>query len=453
LEAKEMKIRQSLIFMLIVLSLVLAACGGAATTEPQPTTAADTGSSTQPTAAVETGNNAEPTAAPAAEKTKVTVWIPGDEGRWFIENELDKAFEAANPQYTLEVVQLGWDTIHDKMITAFAGGQAPDAALVADDYIGEFSGLGGLREVSDFVNKYGLQDAFLPGAYEYFRQADGGVYAVPALMEVRVLFYRTDLFEAAGITEPPTTLDELVADGLKLTNGTTQFGLADQTSWLDQHFFTYLLYTMGGDVYTADHKTCILNNEKGIEALTFYKSLYDQNIIPKDPNQRVETFTGFKQGYYAMAESGPWWFGLLQEQAPEIEGKWNVAFLPAGETTTAYGHPQPMILPANSANPDGGEAFVAWFLTPEVEAKWHSISRQVPALAAAYDLPEMQNDAYLMLQRDAILRGQNSLKDIPHATDTEALIYTMTEEVKNGLKTPEQAANDACARMDPLLNQ
>ena len=53
---------------------------------------------------------------------------------------------------------------------------------------------------------------------------------------------------------------------------------------------------------------------------------------------------GFKEGYYPMAESGAWWFGLLRTQAPELEGKWRLIYFQRGEHIT-YGHPNPWLLP------------------------------------------------------------------------------------------------------------
>ena len=98
--------------------------------------------------------------------------------------------------------------------------------------------------------------------------------------------------------------------------------------WLDFHFFSWILYELGGDFFTDDYSKCALTEPEAIEALEYYKMLYDENIMPKAPEKRVDGFQGFVDGYYAMAESGSWWFANIANQAPEIQDKYDVAILP-----------------------------------------------------------------------------------------------------------------------------
>ena len=53
---------------------------------------------------------------------------------------------------------------------------------------------------------------------------DGKLLAIPFTFDLRTLFYRTDLFEAAGIEEPPATWDEFVATAQKVNNPPDVYG-------------------------------------------------------------------------------------------------------------------------------------------------------------------------------------------------------------------------------------
>jgi len=389
---------------------------------------------------------------PMTEKSKVVVWMAGDDARFMMESDIPAMFEEANPDYEVEIVQLPWDALHDKIVASFTGGESPSVSQGADHWVGEFAILGGLEPLDDFKSEMGYQDDdFLPNAWEHFRYADGVLYAAPFIWESRLLFYRTDLLEEAGFEGPPTNFEEMVEFGKALTNGEDQFGVAHQESWLDFHFFSWLLYAVGGDFVNEDFSECTLTNEAGIEAITFYKQLYDENIIPKDPAQRVETFKGFKEGYYAMAESGAWWFGLLGSQAPELEGKWDVALLPEDVTTITYGHPNPWVVPASSENKEGAKAWMAFMLQPEIAAEWADFYGQTPAIKAAFDDPKISDSPEQQAMLESALRGVNSLHNVPAAETITEVVWNMLAEVRDDIKEPEAAAEDTCQQMNDLL--
>lgn len=225
-----------------------------------------------------------------------------------------------------------FDTLHDKLLAGAASGEVPAVSQGADQWVGEFAYLDALMPLDDLISEYGFKEEdFADNAWEHFRYLDGHIYAAPFYLENRVLYYRTDILEEAGFDGPPETWDEVFEYAKVLSNGEDKFTMGHQDGWLDFHFFSCLLYSYGGDFYNKERTECILNNEQGLKALKYYEALYDQNVIPKDADKRVEAFKGFKEGYYAMVESGNWWIGLIENQAPELEGKWAMAYLPTGD--------------------------------------------------------------------------------------------------------------------------
>ncbi len=395
---------------------------------------------------------------PDEEKTKLTVWMAGDDAQFMMDSGLPEKFMEENPQYDLEIVQLPWDTLHDKLMAGFTGGELPAVAQGSDHWVGEFAGLGGLMPMEDFRERYEYtDDKFLPNSWDHFRYTDGKVYAAPFVWESRVLFYRKDLLEEAGYTEPPKTWDEMLEYGEKLGNGEDRFALAHQDGWLDFHFFSSILYSMGGDMFNSDANACILNDEKGQRALNYYQSLYNNNVIPKDPEKRVEAFKGFKEGYYAMAHSGAWWFGLLNSQAPELEGKWGVALLPTDETETGYGHPNPWLIPVNAKNPDGvnkegAEAWISFMMDKENSIVYADTFGSLPPTKDAYEDPIIKENENLMIMYDAIMRGTNSIHNVPNAETISEVIWNALADIRDNVKPVADVTNDMVATVDGYLS-
>ncbi|HEX6681776.1 MAG TPA: extracellular solute-binding protein, partial [Candidatus Limnocylindrales bacterium] len=135
---------------------------------------------------------------------EITVWAMGTEGEKLASFAED--FMKENPDAKVKVTPIPWDGAHDKIATAIAGRQTPDLSLVGTTWMGEFATLGGLDPTP--ANIDGSQ--FFEGAWNT-TIVDGTSYAVPWYVETRLLYYRTDLAEEGGVTEPPATWDDLKA--------------------------------------------------------------------------------------------------------------------------------------------------------------------------------------------------------------------------------------------------
>jgi len=385
-------------------------------------------------------------ASTSASPRRLVVWMAPDETRFMMDSGLPQKFMREYPQFALEVVQYPWDTLHDKIMASFTGGEIPAISQSADHWVGEFAPLGGLLDVQGIRNKYNYtDDKFLPNMWEHFRFTDGKIYGAPFIGESRVMFYRKDLLEAAGFSAPPKTWDEAFEYGRKLGNGNDRFALSHQDQWLDFHFFSSILYAYGGDYFNANSTECVLNNAAGIEALTIYRRLYDENVIPKDPQKRVDAFAGFKEGYYAMAHSGAWWFGLLSSQAPELEGKWGVAMLPEAKTTNVYGHPNPWVIPVNSQykngfDPEGAEAWLKFMYDTENAIQFAMIYGGPPPLKSVYSDSRITSNSSIMAFVQAIDRGTNSIKNVPNAESISEAVWNGLSDIRDGVRTPQQGA-------------
>ena len=133
----------------------------------------------------------------------IEVWAMGTEGE--VLQDFAAAFTEANPDAKVEVTAVPWDGAHDKIANAIAAGETPDVSLIGTTWMGEFAEAGGIDPMPE-----GLVDEadFFPGAWES-TEVGGTSYGVPWYVETRALYYRTDLAEQAGWSQPPATWDEL----------------------------------------------------------------------------------------------------------------------------------------------------------------------------------------------------------------------------------------------------
>ena len=134
---------------------------------------------------------------------------------WFMEGSisdeaiahLEEAFKEAHPENSLVVEIQPWDGIDAKLQTSLASAsESPDLVETGNTTPSIYTSIGAFAPLDDIYEDLGGDD--LIQSFVEAGRWDDQLLAVPLYAGARGIFYRQDLFEAAGIGEP-TTLDEL----------------------------------------------------------------------------------------------------------------------------------------------------------------------------------------------------------------------------------------------------
>ncbi|WP_336215185.1 extracellular solute-binding protein [Nonomuraea sp. LPB2021202275-12-8] len=253
---------------------------------------------------------------------QITVWAIGEEGKAL--GAFAKEFETANPGVKVNVTPMGWDVAHDKITSAVAGDATPDISMIGSTWAGELSKTGALDPTPG--NLFDKAD-FFPGAWQTV-DVGGTAYGVPWYVETRVLFYRTDLAEKAGV-EPPKTWEELktFARALKEKGGAKK-GFNQgylEGSWQE---VVPLIWQAGGEIVKDGRYT--FDTPEAVTALKHYASLFTEKLAPND-TPRGAFPQNFIKGEVGAFFLGPWMLGVLDNDGgPGFKDKFDVAPYPKG---------------------------------------------------------------------------------------------------------------------------
>src|SRR4051812_33900234 len=147
-----------------------------------------------------------------------------DDDKQKLTPELQKFEKQTGIHVKLEVV--GWPDLLNRVLAATSSGQGPDVLNIGNTWSASLQATGGLLPFDDSAfTAIGGKDRFVPSALGSTGAAGKVPTAVPLYSLAYGLYYNKKLFKAAGITNPPATWPELVADGKKLTRG-GKYGLA-----------------------------------------------------------------------------------------------------------------------------------------------------------------------------------------------------------------------------------
>lgn len=308
------------------------------------------------TALVVTGCSTTP---PADEKAELTFWTWANDPQPTID-----LFEAAHPNITVTVENVGvGDDQYTKIQNAVdAGTGGPDLAQMDYSAIPNFVLTGALADISQY-GATGMEDTFLPGVLSLVKSGDG-IYGVPQDFGPAVMFYRTDVFEAAGVAVP-TTWDEYAAAAvaLKAANPETYItylepGLVDAA-----YAGLWQLEAQPWQMTSDSEVTLDLTSAKATKWAGYWSDLNQQGLTIESVQGSDEWFKQLGAGQIATWVVGAWGLGALTSVLPENTGLWGVAPQPvwnAGDVgTSQYGGGGTVVL-ENSEHKEAATEFALW---------------------------------------------------------------------------------------------
>jgi multiple sugar transport system substrate-binding protein len=233
---------------------------------------------------------------PAQAADKVRFWYHFDNPENPM-SDLVAKFEKANPGITIEAENVPWNSYYDNLYTAIIGGNAPDAGMVKLFAQPRLVEMGALESIGDRIDAWPGKADLLDNLLELNKGPDGKQYFLPIQYVVLYLYYRTDLFAAAGL-KPPATCEEFRNAAIKLTKApdTYGFGLRGGKGGWDQ--WGSLVLSQG-----AELKPGGLTTPAAIAANQWLIDLFqkDKVIPPSAPNDGFqEIIAAFKSGKTAM---------------------------------------------------------------------------------------------------------------------------------------------------------
>lgn len=165
---------------------------------------------------------------------------------------------------------------------------------------------GWLEDLSSYIEAAGEEydyEDFFQASRDATSDINGTPYGIPYMTEREILYLNMDLLEAAGFTEAPKTMDELVEMCEALNdpdNGVYALALRGEGNAAVTQFAGFL-YAFGGDFFDMETKTATVNTPEFMEAVKFYAQLVNDYCAPGTVNYTwTETSNLFCQGSVAI---------------------------------------------------------------------------------------------------------------------------------------------------------
>lgn len=230
-----------------------------------------------------------PSSAGAADEAgTVRMWVM--EGSLSEESQafLSQQFAEENPGSELKIEVQQWDGIVSKLQTALASkNESPDLVEIGNTQTTTFTTVGAFADITDLKDSLGGDD-LIPSFVEA-STVDGKIYAYPFYAGARGVYYRTDLFETAGIEVPETIddFDQAVID-LQAANPDGTAGFSGMyLAAVDVHGVNSFLFAHGFDYAKQDGEkwVSLVDSKKSIAALEALQTVFQNGTTYADDSQ------------------------------------------------------------------------------------------------------------------------------------------------------------------------
>jgi multiple sugar transport system substrate-binding protein len=390
----------------------------------------------------------------------ITMWHgQADQGKETLD-KLVADFNTKHPKIKVKASSGGVlaDSMLQKITTALSSGSYPDIAYIFGPDIASVARSPKVANLTTFTKKPDLRwKDFYPAARDAVT-VDGDARGFPALVDNLCVAFNKKVFQDAGVAEPTEgwTWDQFREISHQLTNPAKGiFG----TGWPadggeDCVWRIYpMIWDLGGDIVTPDHKKVAFDGPSGLKALTTINQLGKDKSVYPDTKPGSETmyqiFNNHKMG---MIATGPW-------QLPDfIDNHTEYGVLPlptyTGKNVTIAGPDTWTVFDNGAAKVAAAVTFLTYLTEGDQDIQWASQAGSLPLRTSTAQSSEWQQHVTqtvgLNVFSDALsyARVRPTIRAYPRISQPlgQAIVKMLLDKA-----TPEDALAEAVAKANVAL--
>lgn len=366
----------------------------------------------------------------------------------FMQQMVDQ-FNDEHENITVVSNTIPWGDFYQSMPAALTAGEGPDVAVMHLDQLASFAARQLLRPLDDLADQLELSaDDFTDEVWSAGEYQDAR-YGIPLDVHSLAMYYNTEHFEAAGITEVPTDAESFAAalDALQAAGYETPFWMPSR--WPAHLMNLTLQWQFGGSPYGDAGEEAQFDSEAGVEALAWQRAIIEDGYSPADV--AIDTqYVAFKNG-----ETSITWDGIWQINDLEASGlPYAAAPVPTiGDSPAVWANSHNFVIPTQRTSDEdsvnAARVFVAWM--SEQSATWAG-SGMIPARESV-----RSGGALDGMPQGVIAEQIDAMRFLPPvpgigAVQAETLEIAVADGVL-GVREPAEAMEEATRSANQLLEE
>lgn len=360
-------------------------------------------------------------AEPGEVKGKITVW-GWDVAAETLKLSVDK-FQEKYPDVEVVVEDFGSGDLYEKLTVGLVsrGSGMPDVVLMEDERIPGYAhqfpeGFVNLSEMGYDKHTDLFSDSKI-GSVTH----DDHLIAAPWDIGPAVFFYRTDLFEKAGIqAEDIVTWDDYLEAGIQLKEKLGIKMIPIDIANYDGVF--NMMMQQQGKSYIGENGDLELTSDEAKRSMEMINKFHKEDIILNNSGWNG-IVTATVNGDVATIPYGAWYSGTIMDQAPDLKGKWDVFYLPEfseGSTRFANVGGSSLLVSNYSDNKEAAYAFTEYFTT-DTDAQLLGFEKfgLFPSLKSTFSSPIFTEESEYFNNQPVFKKIADTVDEVPEVPLTQ----------------------------------
>jgi raffinose/stachyose/melibiose transport system substrate-binding protein len=346
------------------------------------------------TAACGSDNSSTASSDPNA-KVTMTLWTNSTTGPGvdFFKSAAAE-FHTAHPNVTIKVQSVQNEDYDGKLQTALQAGKGSAPDIMYQRGGGKMLAMVQAGQLSEVNVSSDIQSNISPGTLSIY-QADGKTYGMPMSVTPEGIWYSKDLFKKAGITDTPTTIDQLAADAAKLKAAGTPLAVGGKDGWPAGHwYYMFAVRDCSQDALNSAAKSaqfddpCFLQAAKDLGAFNA-KNPWESDAFNTAAQGSAASTAGLLANHKVAGElMGAWEPGVVGDLTPNKKPLPDLGYFPFPATTNGKGDPSAMMQGADGYScsawaPKECSDFLNFIADTAHETKYAAAFSTIPANKAA----------------------------------------------------------------------
>lgn len=383
----------------------------------------------------------------------IKFWAMGAEAEYVI--KLVPEFERLNPGIKVKVQQIPWTAAQEKLVTAFASDNTPDACQLGNTWVPQFAALNAIVSLNELVSNSDLinKERYFEGIWET-NVIDGKVFGIPWYMDTRVIYYREDVFKKVGYNEPPKNWNEL-------------FDLSKKIKSLHPNEEKYAIYLPTNEwapfvMFGMEAGSSLLKNENTLgnfsskeftSAFKYLIEFHKQNLAPVGISQVTNVYQAFAEEYFTMYISGPWNIPEFKKwMKDDLADKWMTAPMPGYSIDypgVSLAGGSSLVIFENSKYKKEVWKFFEFLSQVKTQIEFYKLLNNLPSVKEAWENPIFKNDPYMQ----AFYKQFTKVRATPKIPEWEQIAFSKVQQYAELAVRNAMSVEDALKNLDKDVNR
>ncbi|NJN88657.1 MAG: sugar ABC transporter substrate-binding protein [Leptolyngbyaceae cyanobacterium SL_7_1] len=370
-------------------------------------------------------------------------------------NDLIASFEQENPGVTVKWVDVPWADMPSKILTAVSANTAPDVVNLNPDFAAQLAGRNAWLNLDEQISPE-IRDQYLPKIWQANRLNDQS-FGIPWYLDTHVTFYNTELLEQAGVSQPPTTYEELATVAKQVKDATGKYAFFATVVPEDSADVLKSFVQMGVPLLDAEGKAAF-NTASGKAVFQYWTDLYQQELLPKEAltqghRRAIELY---QAGETALLSTGPQFLKTIETNAPAIAAVTAAAPQITGDTGKKSVAVMNLVIPRNTDQPEAALKFALYVTNDANQLVFAKAANVLPSTSKSLEdsyftdvaTTASASDQARATSASQLTEAEVLLPPIEDIKELQKIVYDNLQAAMLNEKTVDQAISDAAIEWD-----